>query len=63
VPCHAPGGRAKPLKSQEEFSVFWDELLDVSRAAWEREMRQIARQMWRKLRREDAAGDALSRAR
>jgi len=46
---HAPGESSKDRESKEKFAHFWDRVSDLSRAAWEREMRRIARQMWREL--------------
>ncbi len=54
--CHAPGDMAKRRESQREFARLWDTLLEVSRAGWEREVRKIARGVWKKLRQEPAAG-------
>lgn len=51
---HAPGRGPKRRESQRKFDDLWDRLLDVSRAGLEREVRNIARQMWRELRQEPA---------
>lgn len=47
---HAPGKAPKRAESGREFVDFWDKLSEVSRAGWEREVRKIAREVWKKLR-------------
>jgi len=54
--CHGPGPTRKPLESGREFAELWDTVLDVSRAGWEREIRRIAQQIWRKSRQARGAG-------
>ena len=60
--CHAPGGTRKARQSQEEFDRICDELCELSRAAWERELRRITRQIWRKSRQSWAVTEVQSRA-
>jgi len=59
---HEPGVSPKPRKSREEFDRVWDEVIDLSRAAWEREMRRITRKIWRELRHDVGQGAVRSRA-
>jgi hypothetical protein len=59
--CHAPGEASKQRESQKEFDQIWDKLIDLSRAAWERELRRIAREIWRKSRHGPGAGEGWSR--
>ena len=47
---HAPGETPKMLESREEFARMWDEVVELSRAGWEQELRRMARQIWRKMR-------------
>ena len=58
APCHAPGEACNSLKSKQKFADFWDTLLDLSRAGSEREMREVAWEMWQKSRQDSAAGHA-----
>ncbi len=58
APCHAPGEPRKCRKEQQNFTDFWDTLLDLSRAGSEREMREVAWEMWQKLRQDSADGHA-----
>lgn len=51
--CHAPGETSKAVKSQDKASENWDEVkaevIELSRAAFERQMRTIMRRIERKL--------------
>lgn len=56
APCHAPGQASKYRQSQGEFGQIWDEVMDMSRAELERQLRRIVRQFWRKTRHGAGAG-------
>ena len=60
--CHAPGGVSKSMESRREFDEIWDAMWELSRAGWEREMRRIVREVWRKARHRPGADEELSRA-
>ena len=56
APGHAPGEACNPRESRGEFARMWDTLSTQSRAGWEREVRKIAHESWRKGRQATTAG-------
>ena len=59
---HGPGEAPNRAESGREFAYFWDELSEVSRAGWEREVRKVAREVWKKLRHTSSPCGRVSRA-
>lgn len=64
--CHAPGETSKGVKSRDKPSENWEEMkaevIELSRAAFERQMRTIMRKIERKLGHQSRAEPARSRA-
>lgn len=65
APGHEPGGTSNDRESRGYFAVLWDELCDElveqSRARWERELRRMARQIYRRVGQERRRHGAGSR--